>query len=211
MAKSTHAGIPVAALLRQRLEGRVHFWPFDGWDIPAGRSVVAEVYPALWSRGFAHGNRTPDQHDAFSIAAWLSRDRNGSLSAFLKPNLTRRSAPWRRTAQFPDTAWAPGWWGVSLLSRSENFWDGLAAPVNSPGRRPARPRSTATAADVEGFAKLFADDLKSGADDGVVSPGMRAARFARLHSEALADVVHDVLTNAAYRARPAPRNPTGRQ
>jgi hypothetical protein len=39
----------------------------------------------------------------------------------------------------------------------------------APGRRPARPRSTATAANVEGFAKLFADDLKSGADDGVVS------------------------------------------
>jgi hypothetical protein len=67
----------------------VHFWPFDGWDIPAERSAIAEVYPALWSRSFAREDRNPDQHDAYSIAAWLSRaDHNGSLAAFLKPGLT---------------------------------------------------------------------------------------------------------------------------
>ena len=53
VAKSTHAGIPWLRFIRQRLGPRVHFWPFDGWDIPAGRSAIAEVYPALWSRGFA--------------------------------------------------------------------------------------------------------------------------------------------------------------
>ena len=47
-------------------------WPFDGWDIPAGRSAIAEVYPALWSRCFANESRTGDQHDAYSIVAWLS-------------------------------------------------------------------------------------------------------------------------------------------
>jgi hypothetical protein len=89
VAKSTHAGIPWLRFIRQRLGPRVHFWPFDGWDIPAGRSAIAEVYPALWSRGFAPEDRTSDQHDAYSIAAWLSRaDRDGSLAAFLKPNLT---------------------------------------------------------------------------------------------------------------------------
>ena len=67
----------------------MHFWPFDGWDILAGRSVIAEVYPVLWSRSFAKEGRTGDQRDAFCIAAWLSRaDRNGSLAAFLKPELT---------------------------------------------------------------------------------------------------------------------------
>ena len=67
----------------------MHFWPFDGWDIPVGRSAIAEVYPALWSRSFAREGRAPDQHDAFSVAAWLSRaDRDGSLDAFLKPELT---------------------------------------------------------------------------------------------------------------------------
>jgi hypothetical protein len=89
VAKSTHAGIPWLRFIRQRLRERVHFWPFDGWDIPAGRSAIAEVYPALWSRGFANEDRTGDQHDAFSIAAWLSRaDRDGCLAAFLKPDLS---------------------------------------------------------------------------------------------------------------------------
>jgi hypothetical protein len=68
---------------RLRASGR------DGWDIPVGRSVIAEVYPRLWSRGFALENRTADQHDAYCIAAWLQRaDYDGSLAAFLKPALT---------------------------------------------------------------------------------------------------------------------------
>jgi hypothetical protein len=89
VAKSTHAGIPWLRFIRQRLGDRVHFWPFDGWDVPAGRSAIAEVYPALWSRSFAPDGRTRDQHDAYCIAAWLSRaDRSGSLTAFMKPDLT---------------------------------------------------------------------------------------------------------------------------
>jgi hypothetical protein len=89
VAKSTHAGIPWLRFIRQRLGQRVHFWPFDGWNIPAGRSGIAEVYPALWNRSFLNEGRTSDQHDAFSIATWLSRaDRDGSLAAFLKPDLT---------------------------------------------------------------------------------------------------------------------------
>jgi hypothetical protein len=89
VAKSTHAGIPWLRFIRDQLGERVHFWPFDGWDIPAGCSVFAEVYPVLWSRGFARDDRTGDQHDAYSIAAWLSRaDRDGSLATFLKPDLS---------------------------------------------------------------------------------------------------------------------------
>ena len=53
VAKSTHAGIPWLRFFRQRFANRVHFWPFDGWDIPKGRSAIAEVYPSLWRRGFA--------------------------------------------------------------------------------------------------------------------------------------------------------------
>jgi hypothetical protein len=91
VAKSTHAGIPWLRHIRQRLSGRVHFWPFDGWDIPSGRSVIAEVYPALWNKAFAKSNRTPDQHDAYSVAAWLRcGDGNGNLTSLLKPNLTPR-------------------------------------------------------------------------------------------------------------------------
>ena len=97
VAKSTHAGIPWLRFIRQRLGNRVHFWPFDGWDIPAGRSAVAEVYPALWSRSFARKDRTGDQHDAYSITAWLSRaDQVGILGAFLRPALT---PPERAVAQ----------------------------------------------------------------------------------------------------------------
>jgi hypothetical protein len=89
VAKSTHAGIPWLRFIRKRLGPHVHFWPFDGWDIPAGRSAVAEVYPSLWRGGFALEGRTGDQHDALCIAAWLSRaDRYGTLGGFLRPDLT---------------------------------------------------------------------------------------------------------------------------
>ncbi len=89
VAKSTHAGIPWLHFIHQRSGEHVHFWPFDGWDVLARRSVIAEVYPALWSHGFARQDRTGDQHDAFSIAAWLSRaDHDGSLAAVLKPGLS---------------------------------------------------------------------------------------------------------------------------
>ena len=88
VAKSTHAGIPWLRYIRRQLGPRVHFWPFDGWDIPAGRSAIAEVYPSLWRRRFALEGRTGDQHDAFCIAAWLARaERHGTLAGFLKPNL----------------------------------------------------------------------------------------------------------------------------
>lgn len=89
VAKSTHSGIPWLRFIRKQLGSRVHFWPFDGFEVPDGRSTVAEVYPSLWSRQFARENRTGDQHDAFSIAAWLCQaDRTGQLSACLNPDLT---------------------------------------------------------------------------------------------------------------------------
>lgn len=113
VAKSTHAGIPWLRFIRRQLGERVHFWPFDGWDIPAGRSAVAEVYPSLWSRGFARGSRTGDQHDAYSIAAWLSRtDQSGNLTGFLQPGLSQSE---RTVAQ------VEGWiLGVPGLIRETN-------------------------------------------------------------------------------------------
>ncbi len=67
VAKSSHAGLPWLRYIRLHAPG-AHFWPFDGWDVPPGRSVVAEVYPSLWSRSFAQENRNDHQHDAFSVA-----------------------------------------------------------------------------------------------------------------------------------------------
>ena len=89
VAKSTHAGLPWLRHLRHDAGDRVHFWPFAGWDIPAGRSVIAEVYPSLWSRSFPREGRSADQHDAYSVAAWMRRaDQDGSLAEFLTPDLT---------------------------------------------------------------------------------------------------------------------------
>jgi len=88
VAKSTHAGIPWLLYIRQHAKDRVHFWPFDGWSVPPNRSVVAEVYPALWSRTFPGAERTPDQQDAFAIAEWLQRaDSDGSLEEYFCPEI----------------------------------------------------------------------------------------------------------------------------
>jgi hypothetical protein len=88
VAKSTHAGIPWLRYIRQHVGGGVHFWPFDGWSVPPGRSVIAEVYPSLWSRTLPIAGRTPDQQDALATAEWLRRaDENGNLARFLKPEL----------------------------------------------------------------------------------------------------------------------------
>jgi hypothetical protein len=83
VAKSTHSGLPWLRYIRSRT--LVHFWPFDGWQIPAGRSAVAEVYPALWSRSFPPEDRDGHQQDAYSIAAWLRRaDMDGYLGGFFE-------------------------------------------------------------------------------------------------------------------------------
>lgn len=88
VAKSTHAGLPWLRFLRQKLGARIHFWPFDGWEISPGQSVIVEVYPALWNRRFARENRTPDQHDAYTVASWLRQtDSEGRLIDFFKPAL----------------------------------------------------------------------------------------------------------------------------
>jgi len=89
VAKSTHAGIPWLRYLRTRTGGRAHFWPFDGWEVPQGKSAVAEVYPALWSHSFPRNGRNSDQQDAYAAAEWLRRsDQDRSLVQFLSPSLT---------------------------------------------------------------------------------------------------------------------------
>lgn len=88
VAKSTHSGIPWLRYIRRHAKDRVHFWPFDGWTIPVNRSVIAEVYPALWSRTFPIEGRTPDQHDAFATAKWFqAADTDGSLETNFHPRM----------------------------------------------------------------------------------------------------------------------------
>ena len=88
VAKSTHAGLPWLRYLRQQLGEKIHFWPFDCWTPPPGRSVIAEVYPSLWSKTFPIEDRTSDQHDAYSAARWMQEtDAAGKLSAYFSTKL----------------------------------------------------------------------------------------------------------------------------
>ncbi len=88
VAKSTHSGLPWLHFLRQQLGPRVHVWPFEGWAPPAGVSVLAEVYPSLWSRGFPAEGRNADQHDAYSVARWMRQtDAAGELPVYFQPSL----------------------------------------------------------------------------------------------------------------------------
>ena len=89
VAKSTHAGLPWLRYLRQELGARLHCWPFDGWDPPADVSVIAEVYPSLWSRTFPQEDRNGHQQDAWAVARWMREtDAAGGLGRFLSPELT---------------------------------------------------------------------------------------------------------------------------
>lgn len=98
VATSTHAGLPWLLYLRKECKRQPHFWPFDGWEIPEGKSVVAEVYPALWMRRFPRDGRDGDEQAAYAAASWLQRaDRDGSLSGFIRPSLT---ADEREVARF---------------------------------------------------------------------------------------------------------------
>ena len=113
MAKSTHSGLPWLRYIRSRTDA--HFWPFDGWQIPPGRSALAEVYPALWSKTFPQETRDTHQHDAYSIAAWLRHaDANGSLDDFLNLHLEEQE---RKIAEIEG--WILGVTALPLSSRPE--------------------------------------------------------------------------------------------
>jgi len=88
VATSTHAGLPWLRYLRMHCGEHLHFWPFDGWEVPPSRTVVAEVYPSLWTRRFAKDGRNVDQHAAYAVAAWFQRaDANGWLARYFDPPL----------------------------------------------------------------------------------------------------------------------------
>ena len=91
VAKSTHAGLVWLRRMRQHpgLLERVHFWPFDGFDIPEDKSVVVEAYPSLMRRRYPAGERSADEQDAYAVAMWLKQmDVRGVLRQYLNPPLT---------------------------------------------------------------------------------------------------------------------------
>lgn len=94
VAKSTHAGLPWLRYLRQQLGTRLHFWPFDGWEPPPNRSVIAEIYPALWNRTFPSEGRNAHQHDAYSVARWMQEtDAANHLPVHFSPDLNESIRP----------------------------------------------------------------------------------------------------------------------
>ena len=98
-AHATHAGIVWLHEMRRHpgLLEKVHFWPFDGFDVPAHKSVVAEAYPALFRRRFETQDRDAHQQNAFSVSMWLKQmDSRGALRQYLNPPLT---LPERRMAE----------------------------------------------------------------------------------------------------------------
>lgn len=96
VAKSTHAGLPWLLQIRQQLP-EVHFWPFDGWSFPHGKSVIAETFPSLFRNRYPRADRKVDQQDAFAICRWLlDMDRQGNLNDFACPPL---SEPEREIAE----------------------------------------------------------------------------------------------------------------
>ena len=108
VAKSTHAGLPWLLWLREipTIRSRVHFWPFDGFTVPEDKSVIAEAYPALYKRRFPREERSPDEHDAYSIAAWMRKaDRREIIDQYLCPPLT---PPERKQANLEG--WILGVW-----------------------------------------------------------------------------------------------------
>ncbi len=97
VAKSTHAGIPWLRRIRQAAGDRVHFWPFDGWSVPEGKSVIAEVYPSIFMKRYSVNGGTPDQQAAYAVARWLSEcDGHGFLGRYFNPPLTAEE---RRVAE----------------------------------------------------------------------------------------------------------------
>lgn len=89
VAKSTHAGIPWVRRIRNEVGAKVHFWPMDGWNVPQGKSVIAEIYPAIFKNRFARGDRSVDQQDAYAVARWLKESgERGILNRYFDPPLS---------------------------------------------------------------------------------------------------------------------------
>jgi hypothetical protein len=89
VAKSTHAGIPWLRFLRRERGEQLFFWPFDGWQPPEGKSVIAEVYPSIFRNRYPKEERTPDEQDAYAVTRWLEgTSRMGLLDRYFNLPLT---------------------------------------------------------------------------------------------------------------------------
>lgn len=84
--RSAYAGIPWLSYLRR---SGAHFWPFDGWQVDPGRSLVAEVRPARLRHRYPKPGAGAEEQDAYAICAWLQdRDAHDLLRPYFEPPLT---------------------------------------------------------------------------------------------------------------------------
>nr|CRH05208.1 Conserved protein of unknown function [Candidatus Magnetococcus massalia] len=89
VGKATHAGLPWLYAMRRQCGEKLHFWPFDGWQPEAGKSVIAESYPSLFKRRYPRENRNADEQDAYALARWLQQSwQQGIMPHYLHPPLT---------------------------------------------------------------------------------------------------------------------------
>ena len=91
---ATFAGIPWLGYIRENVpKDKLHFWPFDGWGIPEGKSAIVEVYPRLFN-GDKSGKKilppetfgldNENDRDAYCVAKWMAEnDQNGTLDEYL--------------------------------------------------------------------------------------------------------------------------------
>lgn len=94
VGKSTHCGIPWLRYIRRNVDpkNRPHFWPFDGFEIPQNKSVIAEVFPSIFRKRYHRKeNYTADDHDAMCVAHWLKdMDIRGLFGTYFNPLLTEK-------------------------------------------------------------------------------------------------------------------------
>jgi hypothetical protein len=90
VAAATHAGLPWILFLKHQLGERLHIWPFDGRDVPAGKSALVEVRPAMSRNLMPVAALDAGQKDAFATASWLKEtDGSGALPDLLQPALSQ--------------------------------------------------------------------------------------------------------------------------
>ncbi len=88
VAKSTHAGLPWIKFLADQCGEAIHFWPFDGWAPKPGKTVIVEAYPSLYRGAFLKPGLSPDQQDAYAIAAWFrQRSLDDDFARYFSPSL----------------------------------------------------------------------------------------------------------------------------
>jgi hypothetical protein len=87
-ASAAHAGLPWLDYVRRAVP-TLHVWPFDGFEVPAGRPVVAEVHAGRLLLRYPQPSLGREEHEAYAICVWLQdRDRNDLLERYFDPPLT---------------------------------------------------------------------------------------------------------------------------